>query len=52
VRHAWLGSSGGANAYGDTREEALASLRDAVQMVLDENGIAPELAETLDLEVA
>ena len=50
--HAWLGSSGGANAYGDTREEALASLRDAVQMVLDEDGVPPELAETLDLEVA
>jgi predicted RNase H-like HicB family nuclease len=50
--HAWLGSSGGANASGDTREEALASLRDAVQMVLDEDGVPPELAETLDLEVA
>ena len=30
----------------------LASLRDAVQMVLDEDGVPPELAETLDLEVA
>jgi predicted RNase H-like HicB family nuclease len=50
--HAWLGSFGGANAYGDTREEALASLREAVRMVLDEDGIPPELAETLDLEVA
>jgi hypothetical protein len=36
----------------DTREEALASLRDAVQMVLDKDSMPPELAETLDLEVA
>ena len=50
--HAWLGSSGGANAYGDPREEPLARLREAVQMVLDEDGVPPELAETLDLEVA
>jgi hypothetical protein len=50
--HAWLGSSGGANASGDAREEALASLRDVVQMVLDEDGVPPELAETLDLEMA
>lgn len=27
-------------------------LREAVQMVLDEDGVPPELAETLDLEVA
>ena len=50
--HAWLGSSGGANAYGDTREEPLARLREAVQMVLDEDGVPAELAETLDLAVA
>ena len=33
-------------------KRARASLRDAVQMVLDEDGVPSELAETLDLEVA
>ena len=28
--HAWLGSSGGANAYGDTREEALHGKKDVI----------------------
>jgi predicted RNase H-like HicB family nuclease len=37
--HAWLGSSGGANGNGGTPEEAVADLREAVQMVLDEDGI-------------
>jgi hypothetical protein len=32
--------------------KGLASLRDAVQMVLDEDGVPPELAQTRDLEVA
>ncbi|HEY4465526.1 MAG TPA: hypothetical protein VGN41_22895 [Streptosporangiaceae bacterium] len=34
--HAWMGSSGGANGNGLTREEAIADLREAVQMVLEE----------------
>ncbi len=48
--HAWLGPSGGANGNGATLAEAVADLREAVAMVLDEDG-APEL-QTLDLEVA
>lgn len=48
--HAWLGTSGGANGNGATPEEAVADLREAVQMVIDEDG-APGL-QTLDLEVA
>jgi hypothetical protein len=50
--HAWLGSSGGANGNGATPEEAVADLREAVQMVIDEDGIPEQLAHTLDLEVA
>jgi len=50
--HAWLGSSGGANGNGGTLEAAVADLREAVQMVLDEDGIPEQLARTLDLEVA
>lgn len=49
--HAWLGSSGGANGNGATPEEAIADLREAVQLVIDEDG-APEDIRTLDLEVA
>jgi predicted RNase H-like HicB family nuclease len=33
--HAWLGSSGGANGNGATPDEAIADLREAVQMVID-----------------
>lgn len=36
--HAWRGSSGGANGNGATPEEAVADLREAVQMVLDKDG--------------
>jgi hypothetical protein len=50
--HAWLGSSGGANGNGPTEEEAIADLREAVQMVIDEDGVPEQLARTLDLEVA
>jgi predicted RNase H-like HicB family nuclease len=50
--HAWLGSSGGANGNGATPEEAIADLREAVRMVLDEDGVPDQLAHTLDLEVA
>jgi predicted RNase H-like HicB family nuclease len=50
--HAWLGSSGGANGNGATPEEAVADLREAVQMVLDEEGAPEQLEHTLDLEVA
>ena len=49
--HGWLGSSGGANGNGATPEEAVADLREAVQMVIDEDGV-PEDIRTLDLEVA
>jgi predicted RNase H-like HicB family nuclease len=44
--HAWLGSSGGANSNGATSEEAVADLREAVQMVIDEDGV-PEDIRTL-----
>jgi predicted RNase H-like HicB family nuclease len=50
--HAWLGASGGANGNGATPEEAVADLRQAVQMVIDEDGVPAQLARTLDLEVA
>lgn len=50
--HAWLGSSGGANGNGATPEEAVADLREAVEMVIDEDGVPEQLARTLDLEVA
>ena len=50
--HAWLGSSGGADGSGATPEEAVADLREAVKMVIDEDGIPEQLAHTLDLEVA
>jgi predicted RNase H-like HicB family nuclease len=50
--HAWLGSSGGANGNGQTPEEAVADLREAVEMVIDEDGVPEQLARTLDLEVA
>ena len=49
--HAWLGSSGGAHGNGPTPEEAVADLREAVQMVIDDDGV-PENIRTLDLEVA
>ena len=50
--HAWLGESGGANGNGGTPEQAVADLRQAVQMVIDEDGVPEQLAHTLDLEVA
>lgn len=50
--HAWLGSSGGANGNGATRDEAVADLLEAAGMVLDEDGVPAQLAQTLDLEVA
>ena len=50
--HAWLGSSGGANGNGATPEEAAADLREAVQMVIEEDGVPIQLARSLDLEVA
>jgi predicted RNase H-like HicB family nuclease len=50
--HAWLGSSGGANGNGATPDEAIADLREAVEMVIDEDGVPAQLAQTLDLEVA
>jgi len=49
--HAWLGSSGGANGNGPTAEAAVADLREAVQLVIDQEGM-PEQIRTLDLEVA
>jgi hypothetical protein len=50
--HAWLGASGGANGNGPTADDAVADLREAVQMVIDEDGVPEQLARTLDLEVA
>jgi len=37
--HAWLGESGGANGNGATPDEAVADLREAVQMVIEEDGV-------------
>lgn len=42
--HAWLGSSGGANGNGPTPEDAVADLREAVQMVIDQDGVPEQLA--------
>jgi predicted RNase H-like HicB family nuclease len=50
--HAWLGSSGGANGNGATQEEAIADLREAIQMVIDEDGVPKRLERTLDFQVA
>jgi len=50
--HAWLGSSGGANGNGSTPEEAVADLREAVEMVIGEDGVPEQLARTMHLEVA
>ena len=50
--HAWLGSSGGANGNGATLEEAVEDLREAVRMVIEEDGIPPQLERSLDLDVA
>jgi len=36
--HAWLGSSGGANGNGATAEDAVTNLREAVRMVIEEDG--------------
>jgi predicted RNase H-like HicB family nuclease len=47
-----LTDPGGANGNGDSPEEAVADLREAVQMVLEEDGVPVELAQSLDLEVA
>jgi predicted RNase H-like HicB family nuclease len=50
--HAWLGSSGGANGNGATLEEAVDDLREAVRMVIEEDGIPAQLERSLDLDVA
>lgn len=50
--HAWLGSSGGANGNGATRDEAVDDLREAVRMVLAEDGVPPQLQNFLELDVA
>jgi predicted RNase H-like HicB family nuclease len=47
--HAWLGSSGGANGNGATPEEAVADLREAVQMVIDQDGVPEQLALLRDV---
>jgi len=44
--HAWLGSSGRANGNGSTQEEAIADLRKAVQIVIEEDGIPAQLRRT------
>jgi predicted RNase H-like HicB family nuclease len=50
--HASLGSSGDANGYGATPEDAIGDLREAVEMVLEEDGVPAQLERSLDLEVA
>jgi hypothetical protein len=49
--HAWLGSSGGANGNGATPDEAVADLRQAVEMVFEEDGVPEQLERSLDLPV-
>ncbi len=50
--HAWLGSNGGANGDGATPDEAIAGLRAAVQMVIDEDGVPEQLKRSLDPKIA
>jgi hypothetical protein len=50
--HAWLCSSGGANGNGASQEEAVASLRQAALMVLDEDGVPEHLRYCLELEIS
>ena len=38
----------GCNGYGDTRQEALADLREAVLMVLEDDGVPETLSVVLD----
>jgi hypothetical protein len=45
-----MGSSGGANGHGTTREEAVADHRAAVRMVLAEDRIPDELRNWLTFE--
>jgi len=49
--HAWLGSSGGANGNGATPTEAIDDLRQAVEMVIAEDGVPEQLGRSLDLQV-
>jgi len=42
--HASLPDGGGANGEGQTREEAIADLREALMMVFEEDGVPEELA--------
>lgn len=46
--HAYVGRVG-CNGNGDTREEALADLREAVVMVLEEDGAPEEFAIMVDV---
>ncbi|WP_322769733.1 hypothetical protein, partial [Frankia sp. Cr1] len=46
--HAYVGRVG-CNGNGDTREEALADLRDAVVMVLEDDGAPEEFAIMVDV---
>jgi predicted RNase H-like HicB family nuclease len=50
--HAWLGSSEGANGNGATPDEAIADLREAVQMVIDEDDIPEQLERLSPAELA
>ncbi len=44
---AWLGSSGDAKGNGATPDDAIAGLRQAVQVVLDEDGVPEQLGRSL-----
>jgi hypothetical protein len=50
--HAWLGASGGANGNGMTPEDAVADLREAVQMVIDEDGVPEQLCAEVSAQVS
>jgi hypothetical protein len=46
---AWL--QRGANGYGRTPDEAATDLREAVQIVFEEDGIPVQLAQSLEFEI-
>lgn len=46
--HAYVGRVG-CNGFGDTRDEAVSDLREAIVMVIEDDGAPEELAITIDV---
>ncbi|WP_035957192.1 type II toxin-antitoxin system HicB family antitoxin [Parafrankia sp. EUN1f] len=46
--HAYVGRTG-CNGFGGTRDEAVADLKDAIVMVIEDDGAPEELAITVDV---